>query len=707
MLRNNNLNQEEYKSDDVDPLEHTNSLWNNFSKNLFIPNKTKFLDCKDRNLIKTITKSEIDEIFCEYENKWTFKNYRKINLIDATRIMTMNFDINTLDEVLRNDDVFRNKIDKNEKDLNHIMNILDDLYSNYEGDIKPENRITEEEFDKYCERKNKIVETMYYSINAIDTLVYGIQTSSPEYDNSASNDRSLLKYTSQREVQRREKDHQKLLRILLEFCSRRNYSKYKDLIYQPVYTKEMYHTLSCQKVTEIDIFVYEQTSRDINPESWDLATKDKSNVKFVQEYLKNCVDSSLPNLEKDRYLFSFDNGIYKLFVKNEDNTYSDKFFPYSGEERPNRKNGMVSNKYFDQNFDNKDIKDWYDIPTDNIQKILDLQYEHDKEYENICRWMYIMMGRLLYKIGELDEWQVICFMKGLAGTGKGTITKTVQNFYDVEDVGVLGNDSEKTFGLSAIYDKLLFIAPEIKEDISLSQASFQSMISGEDVNVPIKHKTAVSITWEVPGILAGNEVPNWTDNSGSIARRLIIFAFNKKVPRSKLDPQLWNRIKKNIPNILRKCNLAYLDAVNKYASKNIWDILPNYFRIKQQEISEQTNELKKFLKGPRVVYGKNYYISEKELKEHFLAFLKDNRKTFNYSPDKLNEPFQTLEEEYNSEIKLTKIDRRLAKFKTLENDSFPNKRGDWIRGMTIQDSVTNEIAEDVNFVEYLKFVDTL
>ena len=707
MLSNNNLNLEEHKSDDPNGIEHGKSLWNNYNKDILIPIKTKFLDCKDKKLIKNITKSQINEIFCEYEKKWILQDFRKINLVSVVQIILMNFNIESVDEILRNDDDFKSKIVKNEKDLNHIMNILDELCINYDNDIKPENMISQEEYDDYTNRYQKINEIMWYYRRAIDLFSYSISVSDPQYDNSSNEDMSLSKYKSIKTVEIEGKDHQILLNILLDYCQKKKYSKYKGLIYKPVYTKDNYHTLSCRKVMEIDQFVHQQCSRNLNPKNWDLATKDKSTIGWLQGHLNDCVDSSIPTLIKDRYLFSFSNGIYKLFIETPEDGFVDKFYPYSEPERPELNTGMVSNKYFDQEFSTEEIEDWYDIQTDNIQKILDLQYENNKECEEICRWMYILMGRLLYKIGELDEWQVICFMKGLAGTGKGTITKTVQKFYDVEDVGVLGNDSEKTFGLSAIYDKLLFIAPEIKADISLSQASFQSMISGEDVNVAIKHKTAVSVTWEVPGILAGNEVPNWTDNSGSIARRLIIFAFNKKVPRSQLDPQLWNKIKLNIPNILRKCNLAYLDAVNKYASKNIWDILPNYFRIKQQEISEQTNELKKFLKSQTVVYGKNYYISERELNENFQAFLKINRKHYNYSIDKLNEPFQTLAEEYKTEIKLTNIDRRKIKFRRIENDNFLDKKGSWIRGMTIQDPITNEIREDKDFVAYLKFVDTL
>lgn len=64
----------------------------------------------------------------------------------------------------------------------------------------------------------------------------------------------------------------------------------------------------------------------------------------------------------------------------------------------------------------------------------------------------------------------------------------------------------KKFGLSAFSDKYLFVAPEIKSDLQVEQAEFQSMVSGEDIQVNTKYAKARSCVWTVPGVLAGNEV---------------------------------------------------------------------------------------------------------------------------------------------------------------------------------------------------------
>jgi hypothetical protein len=40
----------------------------------------------------------------------------------------------------------------------------------------------------------------------------------------------------------------------------------------------------------------------------------------------------------------------------------------------------------------------------------------------------------------------------------------------------------------------MFIAPEVKGDLALEQAEFQSIVSGEDVSIAVKNKTAMSLS---------------------------------------------------------------------------------------------------------------------------------------------------------------------------------------------------------------------
>jgi phage/plasmid-associated DNA primase len=332
-------------------------------------------------------------------------------------------------------------------------------------------------------------------------------------------------------------------------------------------------------------------------EMWCAFTDSANNARNAIEYLTHCVDWQFPQIKKDRNVFAFRNGIYV--------TKQDEFFPYPVSE-DQLDPSVVACNFIDvpfQNYTSEDCDgDWYKIPTPNFQKILDYQ----NLSAEVSRWMYICMGRLLYRVNENDGWQIIPFIKGAAGSGKSTICKVAKDFYDVEDVGILSNNIERTFGLSQVFDKFLFIAPEIKRDFNLDQAEFQSMVSGEDLAIAIKNKKAQTCLWETPGILAGNEVPEWVDNSGSISRRVLTFHFPLKVTQS--DPDLSKKLQRELPALIKKCNVAYGSAVEEFGSNNIWTVLPKYFLEKQREMAESCNALQAFLSSDLVVKDRAHYV---------------------------------------------------------------------------------------------------
>lgn len=239
------------------------------------------------------------------------------------------------------------------------------------------------------------------------------------------------------------------------------------------------------------------------------------------------------------------------------------------------------------------------------------------------------------------------------------LTQVVQKFYDPNDIGILSNDLEKTFGLSGIFDKYLFIGPEIKKNFALSQALLQSMISAEDVSIPVKHKTAESIKWKIPGIMAGNEIPSYQDSSGSISRRFVIIDFRKLVKAKDSDPLLRNRLNEQVPETIKKCNLAYLDAVKKYGDKNIWPQLPKFFQQTKDKLKEQTNSMQHFLTCGKVRYGEHLYYPEKEFKTAFYEHCKDNNfSKMAYTSDLYELPFYEMGDTNGIVIKVERKRRK-------------------------------------------------
>jgi hypothetical protein len=425
--------------------------------------------------------------------------------------------------------------------------------------------------------------------------------------------------------------HQRAIVACLNETYRKEMRRYKDncMIQR---RSEGHYTRAWKPTHTIKAFVHEFADKDINFDFWQDITSKGRGIDDVIRHLSSCHDSQFPEIIKDRHMWSFKNGVFlgKVWCP-EQGVYDCKFYPYESKEFMCLDPTKVSCKYFDQYFeDYSHVSDWYDIPTPHFQRIMDYQgFEED-----VCKWMYVMGGRLCYDTGDLDHWQVIGFLKGVARSGKSTlITKVFKKFYESEDVKTLSNNIEKKFGLSSICDALLFIAPEVKGDLALEQAEFQSLVSGEDVSIAVKHAQARSMEWRTPGVLGGNEVPGWKDNSGSILRRILPWNFSKQVKDA--DPHLDAKLNDEMPAIMLKCIRAYIDYAQKYSNKDIWNVVPQYFKEIQKKVAMVASTLTNFLEQSNVKFGKDLYIPQRDFVAQFQAHCTTN----NLGKPKFNEDF--------------------------------------------------------------------
>jgi hypothetical protein len=425
---------------------------------------------------------------------------------------------------------------------------------------------------------------------------------------------------------------QKCLLYSLDQTYKAGYRRYKGQCCEEIKTIEGHRTRAWQPKFTIEQFVYSLAQKDDNFEVWKNFTSRGTVFRDVIDNMSKCIDAQFPEITKRRHVWSFRNGVFvgKEWIPDR-GIYDCCFYSYDSKEFRCLDPTIIACKYFDQQFDDfSHIERWQDIPTPWFDSILKYQNFEDV----VCDWAYVMGGRLCYDVGDLDGWQVIPFFKGIARSGKSTlITKVFKKFYENEDIGTLSNNIERKFGLSAIKDSFMFIAPEVKGDLALEQAEFQSMVSGEDVSVAVKNKTAVSIEWNVPGVLGGNEVPNWKDNSGSVLRRILPWNFAKQVRDA--DPQLDEKLNRELPIILLKCVKAYLEYSNKYRDKDIWNVVPEYFKKIQKQVAMVASTLHNFLESTNIIYGKDLFVPQKLFVQVFNQHCQAN----NLGKHKFNQDF--------------------------------------------------------------------
>jgi len=403
--------------------------------------------------------------------------------------------------------------------------------------------------------------------------------------------------------------YQQAILACLQNLYEMNIKRYKGYCCIQIKTDEEQDTRAWKQVETIQDYVYGVAQKETRYELWKNLSTRGSVYNDVIRHLTNCKDMQFPEIIKNRNVWSFKNGI---FIGKEwsakTGLYESRFYTYDSREFKNLDQTVVSCKYFDKEFTEYDhVENWYDIPTPFFQSILDYQ-KFDSE---VSKWMYVMGGRLCFNVNDMDAWQIIPFLKGIARSGKSTlITKVFRKFYNADDVSTLSNNVEKKFGLSSIYDAFMFIAPEVKGDLQLEQAEFQSIVSGEDVSIAVKHEKAKSFEWRTPGILGGNEIPDWKDNSGSVLRRILTWNFGKQVKNA--DPTLENKLDTELPIILQKCIRAYLEYSQKYADKDIWNVVPEYFKTIQKQVATVANTLENFLQSTAVRYGSELFCPQKD-----------------------------------------------------------------------------------------------
>lgn len=257
------------------------------------------------------------------------------------------------------------------------------------------------------------------------------------------------------------KTYQRLLLHLTSQAQMHGYRRYMGAVYQARLSDGGHNTHSWTKVCELREFVYSCCRKELFFQQWKWLTEKPHYAANAVTYLTDCEEYQFPRLTKDRSSFSFQNGIYLAA--------HDRFAPYGG--AVDVPHNLCCAKYFEHPLPVEHVgaagEAWRDIPTPTLDGILASQ----RFTEDVKGWLYIFIGRLLYNVGQLDNWQVIPYIKGIAGAGKSTIVNDVAGrLYERVDVGQLSNNCERQFGLSAFYDKLLFVAPEIKADFRIEQS---------------------------------------------------------------------------------------------------------------------------------------------------------------------------------------------------------------------------------------------
>ena len=420
---------------------------------------------------------------------------------------------------------------------------------------------------------------------------------------------------------------QRLRMFALTDCMRLGYRRYRKSFMRRLITSEGYPTCAwCPDIT-IDDYVRTLTNRRLtDPQVWFDMTAGAgwSPAKQLAEYLVHSDDPEIPWLEPDRHVFSFVNGAYmtkdEIFIP-----YDRMHLYYAHGSYP------IAAKHFDMMFDPQWLltPDPIDIPTPAIDDVFNTQ----ELSPDVRRWCFALFGRLLYNVGEIDDWQIFPFIKGLAGTGKSVLLNHIKRIYDAQDVGVISNMIEKQFGFSQVAGKFIGVADDVRSTFQLDQSDFQNACSGNAVSVAVKFKDAMIVDpWETGLILSGNEVPGYHDNSGSFGRRLAVILFSKMVDAP--DGSMSQKLYDEMAAFLAKCNRQYRNMMRRCGNRGIWTVLPQEFKIQRAELTATSNALVGFLSSGILNKEASLYMPIDEMRDAVMNYaVRNNLEKPHWGPD--------------------------------------------------------------------------
>ena len=340
-----------------------------------------------------------------------------------------------------------------------------------------------------------------------------------------------------------------------------------------------------------------------------------STASFVTTFLSEIPDPRVPQLVVNRHLFSFRNGIFDARTGRlhayRDATFTD-----------------VTAKFFDTTIDPHHLTCApMDVPTPHFDKILtDQQLDHRTKF-----WMYAMCGRAFHNVGSMDDWQVCMFIRGVAGSGKSTILKVMKQMYEESNVGSLMSDGQPTFADEHLFDKFMVVAMDLDREVQISGTRMNSMISGEGLSVNRKHKIALNCEWTAPLLMASNSQPPFKDTAGNIVRRFVIFLFNHPIRYS--DPQLFAKLKREVPVLVVKMARVYLEAVAEYGTRGLWElgVLPPLIHDARRQYLVTTNPLSAFLESDWVEFGNGLRTSSSDVRKFMAQYSREHGERRNTS----------------------------------------------------------------------------
>ena len=104
-------------------------------------------------------------------------------------------------------------------------------------------------------------------------------------------------------------------------------------------------------------------------------------------------------------------------------------------------------------------RSWRDCVTPQIDTIF-----HCQKFETYdCFFIYALLGRLFFEVGQLDNHELTLFFEGIGGSGKSTVLKAMMLFWPPHLIGILSSNMQPQFGMSSVAHGAIAVCQEVSQ----------------------------------------------------------------------------------------------------------------------------------------------------------------------------------------------------------------------------------------------------
>jgi len=279
-------------------------------------------------------------------------------------------------------------------------------------------------------------------------------------------------------------------------------------------------------------------------------------------------------------------------------------------------NTFIKKEYFTENIlVRKYLGIKYSITefSDSFMKIL-----RDQDFtQETINCLYILMGRLYYPLGALDNERYVLALIGATTSGKSTILEGIMS--------VIDSSKRCTIDTSGSSDNFILGGKNNKELLSCSEATtfikkigeenFKCMAAGEEVEINEKFKQKITERWTTPMILCANDSLVVKDKSGAInGKRVINFTCGYTIKNA--DANIVRNVKETF-----KYSVGFLIDYYWRNKNNISDFISEQLHEWNKEVEEEDDYFKQLMEIHeddayyQIIYRKGAKLNSKDLKD--------------------------------------------------------------------------------------------